>query len=383
MRGKESGERTMVIPSCVFAAILVFFIFENIQGDASIWASRRASQVRTPVMITYMGNNIERGDTELETQAVASTFKRALAKIQDASSTKPNVPSTSRHTTILSTQAEQLPHTILLIRGYKLEGNRIMERVARFARSCAKASPPIEVWLCLDTSEQKGQAKIAAAYFQHVRVSNVHIHELNADDLTNRFPMLKEAQAGGAPGWADRPAPFGFHTEAIIHWYMHALKSSPQYKAIWVFEADVEYSGDSIVDILYDPTYADDKVDFVTKLCEPKSNPWMHSNAVSKNYDKYMAESERYLSVEPAQMFSRRFMVELQKRLLQGMHVWSEQAGCSFALKAGLKYIPFKEEHMGNPFTYFEAHQFRQPADFEPYRINAHQKNRLYHPVKI
>ena len=39
-----------------------------------------------------------------------------------------------------------------------------------------------------------------------------------------------------------RPAPFGFHTEAIIHWYMHALKSSSQYKAVWVFEADVEYS---------------------------------------------------------------------------------------------------------------------------------------------
>lgn len=49
-----------------------------------------------------------------------------------------------------------------------------------------------------------GQAKLAAAYFQHVQVSNVNIHELNADDLTTRFPMLKEAQAGGAPGWADR-----------------------------------------------------------------------------------------------------------------------------------------------------------------------------------
>lgn len=47
-------------------------------------------------------------------------------------------------------------HTVLLVRGYTVVNNSVLARVARFAKDCADAKPPIDVWLSLDTSREKG-----------------------------------------------------------------------------------------------------------------------------------------------------------------------------------------------------------------------------------
>eukprot|EP00041_Stephanoeca_diplocostata_P024258 m.609288 g.609288 ORF g.609288 m.609288 type:complete len:306 (-) comp22488_c0_seq63:3051-3968(-) len=243
------------------------------------------------------------------------------------------------------------PHTVLLIRGYTLVGNSVLERVSRYAKECAQTTPPIDVWLSLDTTKEEGQLQVAQSYFRKVGAT-VHLDTFNDTEIFRRFPSLWDAhrkQHRDIRNWEALTS--GFQSEYVISWYMDRLKNTTQYQSIWVFEADVEYSGLNISDLLYDPTYANTTMDLVTQECTDLPYRWWHERATTRKYRDFLL-TKRYYSVEAAHKFSLKYLHAIQGSILQGMHARSEEFLCSIARKLNYTVVPFKSHHMGTPYTH-------------------------------
>lgn len=170
------------------------------------------------------------------------------------------------------------------------------------------------------------------------------------------------------------PAPYGFHTEAIILW-LSEMPHREIYRHVWVVELDVEFSGPNFSAMLR--SY-DDKVDFITLNCR-SIDGWPHQYWTSDAYLLAMRNTTRARTIEAVQRFSHRYLRYLEAR---GMHAWSEEVGCSFAAKVNLSTTKLRESDVGFPFDWIAASEVTAD-DVKRFWNDSSCKNRLYHPVKV
>ena len=136
----------------------------------------------------------------------------------------------------------------------------MLDKITSWALDCAESDArnangaAIDVILSLDTTSVGHEAARSASNFfrlHHVD-SLVHIHTYNTTDMLTAYPTLKEAlnaaRGDGTTGMTS--AAYGFHTEAIMLWYAQLGQTREKYKHVWVFEADVAYTGDHISALL-------------------------------------------------------------------------------------------------------------------------------------
>lgn len=152
--------------------------------------------------------------------------------------------------------------TALLVRGHWLT-RAMLDKIASWALDCAGsvssntngAAPSIDVILSLDTTSVGHEAARSASNFFRLRQvdSLVHIHTYNTTDMLAAYPTLNEAlnTASGDGTTGITSAAYGFHTEAIMLWYAQLGQTREKYKHVWVFEADVAFSGDHISTLLH------------------------------------------------------------------------------------------------------------------------------------
>eukprot|EP00037_Helgoeca_nana_P036722 m.12752 g.12752 ORF g.12752 m.12752 type:complete len:415 (-) comp7885_c0_seq1:65-1309(-) len=270
---------------------------------------------------------------------------------------------------------------VLLIRGHALT-RAMLDRISDWAKEGITTAtvPLFDVALSLDTTSRRGQRDLAMAHFRHRRVERlVAIHTYTETEMLAQFPALIEARAGAVWGDAQGSAALGFHVEAIVLWYRGLSASQRnQYRHVWVFEADVAYSGPKIARVLG----AYGNADLVTKKCIPIPTGWIHAAAVSAAYNASVPQTQRQTTVEAVQRFSAKLMGVLATRLDQGQHAWSEQAACSFAAVEALSIAALRTSDVGMPFSYGSRQKVTQ-FNFERYAHHRFRQNKLYHPVKF
>lgn len=287
-----------------------------------------------------------------------------------------------------------------------------------FAEDCYyPKSIRCQVWMCLDTSSVTGQKEFIENHALNVGKSfllqsSLQIHTYTNNDVLKMFPQLQYARDHGARGWSDRNVGFGFHTEAITYWYATLPENvRNNVKQFWVFEADVGYSGHNITKLM---SNYDDKLDYITLDCHDPGG-WMHGSASTPEFQQYRhtptarANVEKFLnernqlcnkkvlrqdcgkpirddklivSIEAVQRFSAKMMKEMLQLNTKGIHSWSEQSGCTYAIVGGLTMARLNRTDVGSPFIYFEPKKFTV-ANFRPYYTNGMLKDKLYHPVKL
>eukprot|EP00040_Diaphanoeca_grandis_P024200 m.132758 g.132758 ORF g.132758 m.132758 type:complete len:454 (+) comp29630_c0_seq1:358-1719(+) len=336
--------------------------------------------------------------------------------------TRPPPPSSPPALPVVTTTAKVPPSpppppppanlTILLIRAHtQTEG--MMDRAIAFAQSFdaafKKTGKPGHVWVDFDTTLVQGVNE----QFKHYVLSNpktrgllgriLFTHTFNTAGVLKKYPLLQQARDRGAGGWSNHASiGFGFHTESMTVWYDDLPQShKDRLQYLWVFEADVAYRGPNIVELFdsYDrgekmevhtvhdkgpSTQIDRDIAFIADGCHDPGG-WMHSNANSDAYRAYAHDlTQREVAVEAVQRFTKKMINNLLIMNKRGMHTWSEQAGCTFANVAGWPTTRLKREHIGNPFTYFEAVQLRTMDAWNAFfKKKDDPTKKLYHPVKF
>ena len=140
--------------------------------------------------------------------------------------------------------------TVLLVRGHWLT-RAMLNRISAWATDCAAATPPIDIALSLDTTIVGFEtARTALGFFRHQRHVDVLLHTYNTTDMLTAYPTLAEAMEASGPKNRNKSAAYGFHTEAMMVWYAQLGSLRERYKHVWVFEADVGFSGENIAKLL-------------------------------------------------------------------------------------------------------------------------------------
>jgi hypothetical protein len=110
--------------------------------------------------------------------------------------------------------------TVVLFRGHALPDDQI-ERLAEYAVACKNAAPPISIWLSLDTTDVKGEAKrVDDALQEQVGndiASTVAYHEYTTKDMYREYPGLREAHQHVFSTWKGKSLALGFHTEVGVN----------------------------------------------------------------------------------------------------------------------------------------------------------------------
>eukprot|EP00035_Acanthoeca_spectabilis_P011949 m.210767 g.210767 ORF g.210767 m.210767 type:complete len:354 (+) comp15488_c0_seq6:400-1461(+) len=275
-------------------------------------------------------------------------------------------------------QNQSTAEMALLVRGHTLS-RAMLDRILAWALQGSSATPSVDVLLSVDTTTQTLARDVALKHFRARNTGvQISIHTYNNADMNRNFPELHKAM--NRSHWKSaKSSAYGFHTEALLLWYWSlAPAQRQQYRYIWVFEADVAFSGPHIMPML--ANYPD--ADLVTLHCHAIPQGWVHLSAVSDKYNESVPIARRLLSFEAVQRFSQQFLEILTTRLKSGQHAWSEQAACSFAAIEGLKILQLKKEDVGMPFSY-GSRQKMTAFNFNRYSRHSFRQNKLYHPVKF
>lgn len=277
--------------------------------------------------------------------------------------------------------------TVLLIRGHQLTIGA-MWRLAQIVRQCARGSPPVPVWVSLDTTAIEGEANKLLSFLRKAEESgsileNTHIHEYNSSQMLTRYPTLREAISRAKIQWRKRSVAFGFHTEAISMWYQQTEVQRLQPTTVWSMEADVGYSGEDITALFRD--YENNSAALLTHRCKRTAKTWWHTEVASDAYRKRIPRSNRTWSGEYVQRFSRSLLDAILKMNEEGMHAWSEQAACSMAMAENMTVESFSIRHLGIPFTYrhVKGKSFESKDKWEEVLRHSKKRNKLFHPVKF
>ena len=110
----------------------------------------------------------------------------------------------------------------------------------------------------------------------------------------------------------------------------------------------------------YDNDFND--IDLLSKMYHEVRRPideddregWCWYDTVSDQYGEIVAAGsvKRCCSPEHLQRFSWRFLTELEYRMEQGVHGWSEQASPTLCLSLDFKYRAFDEDDLGVPYSW-------------------------------
>lgn len=345
------------------------------------------------------------------TNADAENPKADAATTRATQTKAPNGTQKQQQTTdvVVTTTAAVPPQnlTIMLIRSHKMTVG-MMDRAIKFAQNFADSKQRnAVVWVSFDTTLVNGEADKFVKYIRSkpksrkLLTETLFIHLYNTKMMLKEYPKLEFARKSGPHGWSNNPsAAFGFHTETITIWYKRLPQAQKQaLKYLWVFEADVAYRGPNILEFMnaYDTgqqvsvhtlkgagakRQVDRDIAYIAEGCHDPGG-WMHSASNSKEYRSNVPEAKREASVEAVQRFTKAYIEELVRVNDLGMHTWSEQAGCSFANNLGWPTGYLKKEHLGNPYTYYEAVAFKTIEIWDQFfKQKPDPTKKLYHPVK-
>jgi hypothetical protein len=278
--------------------------------------------------------------------------------------------------------------TVLLVRAHQFTDGAL-KRLADLAAQCTSASPPVSLWVSLDTTMVAGEADRLRAFLKlrlhttNTSTASLLIHEYNSTDMLTSYPALSQAHSRAKRQWRSRSLAFGFHTEAISLWYQRAAQRGHHPRTVWSMESDVGYSGTDITLLFRD--YMNNTADLLTHRCRSIANTWWHTEVASDTYKQRIPRPNRTWSGEYVQRYSRRLLEAILRMNNDGMHAWSEQSTCSMAAAANLTWEPLSLRHIGIPFTFRHVKSKSFPTEDVWEAILKHPKKRdkLYHPVKF
>lgn len=119
-------------------------------------------------------------------------------------------------------------NTALLLRAHKL--NELMiQRLLLYCESCRRASPPIALWLSLDTTTVADERKhVMNATKDSSCAGAINYHVYNTSDMLRSFPKLAEVKTHGMKKWRHKSLALGYHTEvrllrvSAVPWFARA-----------------------------------------------------------------------------------------------------------------------------------------------------------------
>ena len=164
------------------------------------------------------------------------------------------------------------------------------------------------------------------------------------------------------PGSMDAPARYGcrsmawgFHCECVAAAITQAArrKNIDRYDFVWVFEDDVGYSGENIVDFL--EKYVSDESDLLTHFYESVPRTWWWRLTMTEAFYQRVGRviDACVVSPEHVQRFSGRLLAELEAWSRAGAVSWSECMTPTVCLSTdGLRCGVLRAEDAGFPFKW-------------------------------
>lgn len=103
--------------------------------------------------------------------------------------------------------------TVLLLRAHKLNDDMI-KRLALYCSSCQSTSPPVSLWLSLDTTAVAHEReRILNATRDSPCAGIINYHVYSSIDMRAAFPKLAEVKMKGWKKWRGMSLALGYHTE--------------------------------------------------------------------------------------------------------------------------------------------------------------------------
>jgi hypothetical protein len=166
----------------------------------------------------------------------------------------------------------------------------------------------------------------------------------------------------------------------VQYWWNHV---NGKYHHVWAMEDDTDYCG-SIAELVEfyekDPEFAN--ADVLSAMLVKKNKTWSHFWDVNPKCSKLLGENERYFTHEHIQRYSNRFLNQVWKSGIHGIHAQSEMFTPSFCLKlasAGLcEFKEIKDEHVGEQFAWHD----RLSREELKRTCEGKGKGKLFHAMK-
>ena len=155
--------------------------------------------------------------------------------------------------------------------------------------------------------------------------------------------------------YRSRSMAWGLHCECVAAAVAESARRNNggrEYDYIWVFEDDVGYSGENIVDLL--EKYAPDESDLLTHFYEPVPKTWVWRLTMTEAFYRRVGHDPDacVVSAEHVQRFSGRLVAELERWSRAGAVSWSESMTPTVCLMVGMRCGVFRTEDIGFPFKY-------------------------------
>jgi hypothetical protein len=271
---------------------------------------------------------------------------------------------------------QELRNLAFIVRAPHYSNGRI-QRIKRWISEFnSTLDDQVDVWIASDVSNSDWAITKISEDLDSDFPGHFQVFTYTVDHLIERFPNVKEVpmKEGQSYGWLI----------PLLHlqvWWTHVNRS---YHHVWAIEDDTDRCG-SIAELVSfyedDPQFADS--DLISDELVKRDHNWPHFRESNSKFDALIGDEERYFSHEHFQRYSHRFLNQLLKSGLQGIHAQSEMFTPSFCKKLSsanlCKFEPLKQEHIGDKYGWND----RLSEDKLSTKCNSPEGNgRLFHAMK-
>lgn len=218
-------------------------------------------------------------------------------------------------------------------------------------------------------------------------IENASIHLYIDKDIVQRF--------GDLPRYANKPIAWNYHNECAClalesvfgnkdNKNSNTCLAIDDASRIWMFEDDVEYTGD-IQEFLRINEARDFDLLGARSYMEKKDNPLIVAASTAKFKQMVSSHEKIHKYGENVICMSGRYVKMMIPLLNQGFNAMSEVSTIQYCYDAGMKYLEFESKYCSRQYAWCAKKEFEKEGAIEQYieQLKQEKKSMLVHPCKF